>query len=50
MERAWAATTQPTMNNVTGTVTLTDTDDAFDFTLSGADPVPATMVVVLLRQ
>jgi hypothetical protein len=32
------------------TVTLTNTDDAFDFTLSGADPVPATMVIVLERQ
>ncbi len=32
------------------TVTLTDTDEAFDFTLTGADPVPAAMVVVLERQ
>lgn len=32
------------------TVTLTDTDAAFDFTLAGADAVPATMVVVLGRQ
>jgi hypothetical protein len=31
-------------------ITLTDTDGEFDFTLSGADPVPANVVVVLQRQ
>lgn len=30
-----------------GTVTLTDTSAEFDFTLTGAEPVPATLVIVL---
>jgi hypothetical protein len=33
-----------------GVLTLTDTNSAFDFTLSGADEVPATVVVVMIRQ
>jgi hypothetical protein len=35
---------------VGNTLTLTDSNSEFDFTLLGEDPVPATQVVVLVRQ
>ena len=35
---------------VGSTLTLTDSDSEFDFTLSGGDEVPATEMMVLVRQ
>jgi len=39
-----------TVSKSGNTITLTDTSNAFDFTLSDATPTAATMVVVLVKQ